>query len=158
MRPTRTDEELKKISRDVSYEIVMMQGAAAAFCGVSVSEHVLKNLALEGFLLHLRNLRDFFYSKTAKPDDVLAADFFEDPHKWQSVRPPLATVVEEKRDRLNRQLAHLSYSRLSFQKSWGNIGEMLSEVMKTVSAFLRSLPQEKASWFRRWYDGASILT
>ncbi len=158
MRPTRTEEELDKISAAVSYEIVMLRGAAAAFSGIAVSQHVLNNLALEGFLLHLRSLRDFFYGKSTNPDDVLAADFFQELNKWQTVRPPLAVVIDEKRDRLNKQLAHLSYARLSYQKSWGDINQMALEVVKTTEVFLQFLPQEKATWFRRWYDGASVLS
>lgn len=147
----RAEEELEGISRDIAYEISMMLGALATFRGNAVSVHVLKNLAIEGFLLHLRNLRDLFYRSRLKSDDVRASDFFSDPGKWESIRPPLASVIKEKSGRLNRQLAHLSYSRLRLQKSWGNLDAMAAEMIKVADTFLQSLPQERRRWFQNFW-------
>jgi len=46
------------------------------------------NFALiEGFVLHLRNLIDFFYPVTLRKTDVAAEDFFTDSAEWERVRP-----------------------------------------------------------------------
>ena len=156
LRPKRDDAELERIASDIAYEVSMMLGALAAFSGQQVSEHVWKNLAMEGFLLHLRNLRDFFYStsESSKPDDVLAEDYVS---SWDTDRPPLAQVIAEKRERLNRQLAHLSYSRLRFQKSWGNLDEMRGEIMKTANSFLEVLPEDKRDWHLKFWQSHMYL-
>jgi hypothetical protein len=63
---------------------------------------------LESFAIHLRNLTDFFYDQEPQPDDVVAADFYDDPGKWNtSISLTLATA----QTRANKEVSHLTLRR-----------------------------------------------
>jgi hypothetical protein len=94
-----TAEELSKALDDVYYEIWQLAFLAA----LSASEPWLNNAILESRLLHVRNLLHFFEGSLRRKDDVLATDYGF---------PASAIAVEALyRERLNKDLTHLTYSR-----------------------------------------------
>ena len=73
------------------------------------------NLALEGALLHARNLRDFFTGTNRNDDDDIAArDFLGIQPRWRLTKLRSLAV----RTRLNKKLAHPTYSRSRYTGSW----------------------------------------
>jgi hypothetical protein len=81
-RQKRTPEELEKAARHVSYEIEMLGFSAEHLGGCHSSPMCTptgneKNMALESFLLHFRNVRAFLCPSLQRltDDDVLASDF-----------------------------------------------------------------------------------
>jgi len=100
------------------------------------------NMALETFLLHARNLREFFYNDNKRYDtDARAWDFLEEKNLWQKLRPAEMESMIEIRERAGKELAHLSYKRIYGtppEKSW-NTGETLSDLLKVVGIFLEHL-------------------
>lgn len=101
---------------------------------------------VEVFLLHARNLRDFFGRRRVdlkwfEETDVLAEDFFDDASKW--VRPALPYLCAE-RERLNRALSHISYDRLTYNAVGGrwDYSSIDSELNDARSAFLTSVGAE----------------
>lgn len=94
-----TAEGLTKALDDVHYEIQQL-----AFMTVrESSEIVINNAIVESRLLHVRNLLDFFEHSPRSDDDVLATHYGF---------PAAAIAIEEVyRGRLNKDLAHLTYSR-----------------------------------------------
>jgi hypothetical protein len=72
---------------------------------------------LEAFCVHARNLIHFLHPNTAKDDDVLAQDFFDDLILWKKKRGALPELLKKARERVNVEVAHLSYERL------GRLGE-----------------------------------
>lgn len=100
------------------------------------------NMALETFLLHARNLKEFFYNDNKRYDtDARAWDFLEDKNLWQKLRPAEMGSMIQIRKRAGKELAHLSYKRIYGtppEKNW-NIGEILSELLKVVDIFLDHL-------------------
>lgn len=129
-------------------EFNMIQDAANVVSRAHGTNGLLENIALESFLLHIRQVRDFFYGvrKNKWPDDTFASDYASN---WESVQPDLPRVIKEHEERLDRQLAHLSYARLRYkgkEKEWP-VDEMATAMAEVVRVFLRSLPQDRAAWF-----------
>lgn len=84
-------------------------------------DRLVCNTLLECFLLHARNLYDFFISEPQR-DDVSALQFFDDPATWNTLKPHLCPYLRSERQRLQGMLAHVTYRRLTYeeqgQKSW----------------------------------------
>ena len=153
MRSARTDEELKETAEGpIVYEVDMLQECARVLS--RPLNQLTQNMALESFLVHVRNLREFLYDAGTNPDDVVAGDFFPGPGQWEGIRPPMPKVIEENRYRLNKSLAHISYSRLKYKgptKEWPS-QQIASELLAVVRVFLRNLPQNRSAWFSRLGD------
>ena len=150
MRTQRTAKELEGMAEHVGYEIQLLRWAVGRLS--QGPERILVNVAIECFLLHLRNLRDFFYAANPRDDDAVASDYFDDPTTWESSRPELASVIAVEKERIHRALVHLSYSRLGYvgdAKGW-KVGEMTAAIDKTFMAFLQKLPTEREAWFKRF--------
>jgi hypothetical protein len=108
------------------------------------------NAWLECFLLHARNLYDFFIEDPRWPDDVSALHFFDNPAVWQQARVNLCPYICKEKSRLQGLLAHLTYRRLDYeqaqQKNW-DCGQMLSEMNEAWQEFISALPPDRQRWF-----------
>jgi len=93
------------------------------------------NMAIESFLLHVRSISDFLCPPSnLKDDDVIASDFVG---SWRCP-PPLP---ENDRLRINKRLAHVSYSRGALPAEW-SVDLILERVSTPYSLFLNALPHE----------------
>src|SRR5713226_2336748 len=99
MPHTPISDEMTKALDDVFYEIEQLVFTAI----VSTSDDGLNNAVVESRLLHVRGLLDFFEHTSREKDNVLASDY------GFPVSPLPVTHVY--RERLNKDLAHLTYSR-----------------------------------------------
>jgi hypothetical protein len=108
-----------------------------------------KNMALESFLLHFRNLRAFLCPslQTLGGDDVLASDFLG-LYDGSDVGDPDQLKVDKVR--LDKMLAHLTYSRPDYIEG-GNHGwdssVMLILIFSELQKFLVRLSEEQRAWF-----------
>jgi hypothetical protein len=103
---------------------------------------------LEPFLLHARNIREFLYQDSALKDDVLAVHFFDKPNDWTARRPAIGEYLKSLRERLNKALAHVSYTRRNYRNDDGwNVGQIKRELEGPWNAFIDALPAEKRQWF-----------
>jgi hypothetical protein len=109
----------------------------------------LRNMAIECFLLHFRNLRNFFYpSRDAWTnsfyfDDQIAHDFWSG---WDAVEDDWSECSPDERNRLNKLLSHLSYSRRGLDHKWP-IQEMSRAIRNALAQFLAALPDDRRTWF-----------
>jgi hypothetical protein len=92
---------------------------------------------LESFAIHLRGLIDFFHTnpKDAKPDDVIAADFFDLPSGWNP-RVPSASLSAA-RERANKEIGHITYKRKSGMdptKPWP-VSDLFNEIVPIARQF-----------------------
>jgi hypothetical protein len=90
---------------------------------------------LESLLVHVRILLDFFAPrpKSTRNDDIIAADFFVgqwDVPRWSVPLSPL-------RDRIDKQLAHLTYSR-KVGESW-DVRQLVSLFEEPLKRFLSTV-------------------
>ncbi len=70
-----------------------------------------RNIFIEGFGLHLRNIIDFLFLAKPRPTDVVAADFLPE-RMWETLKPAVSASLSVARDQANREMAHLSTIRI----------------------------------------------
>ena len=108
-----------------------------------------KRLIAEAFILHFRNLIDFFHVEANGKDDIVATDFTA-PGMWNPARPPWFSA---ERTRCHKLMAHLTYSRIVLKDesrmTW-NFERMAAHVEATWAAFLAAVPSERRGWFQGW--------
>ena len=152
-RIRRDDSGLRTAASHVGYEIRMLVFTGELLPRSHSSPMELeeddKNMALESFLLHFRNLRAFLCpeQELLKPDDVIASDFLNAERACNLADPgPLSAD----RVRINKMLTHLSYGRAEFIRDgkhvWDVVG-MLKLMLGQVSAFLERLPPARRDLF-----------
>jgi hypothetical protein len=84
----------------------------------------LKNVLIEGSVVHLRNIIEFLYPVRPQSTDVVAADFFP-PGDWNKIRPAISSSLEDARIRANKEIAHLTTDRMAGTppaKNWDFVG------------------------------------
>ena len=143
----RPDSELQAAAVHLNYEIDMMTRVFQALTTRGqATPQWLTNALLESFVIHFRSLSDVFYpGNNCKVDDVLAGDFFDDPTSWDNLRPTLSEEFVTARGRVNKEIAHLTYARLSVleeAKAW-NITSLGEEMARVISAFSSAAPAQR---------------
>jgi len=156
LRPTRTKAELEDAAGHVVHEMRMLFLITDNYQALaSPSEDWIDDMALESFLVHYRNIRDFLFPtssikhlspryKKIALDTVLALDF--NPQGWHYEAKDWREVVGNERERLNKRLSHLSYSRSRYDPQWP-LEEMREALASEFNRFLESLPSDKRSLF-----------
>ena len=142
-RRKRTQEELRKASDHLHYEVWMFTSLASGLASGITGESVINNALLESFTIHARVLLDFLYAEP-RYDDVIAEDFFASPELWREARPPKSDNVKTVHKRVGKEIAHLTYARQDVTpetKGWG-FSEIVQAVQPVVDAFLGAVPQE----------------
>ena len=139
-RKVRGPAALKSAAATIVYEFQMLLvGHQVMRSGPTPEEN---NLALEAFLVHARNLLEFF-ATSGYPDSILAKDFV-------SQMPRIAMpYLRSNRKRLHRRLAHPSYSRPRLGRGW-ELDRLVWEVGTAMGAFLERLEEERPgrlAWF-----------
>jgi len=99
------DQELTKYSGEhLLYEFRMFWWLTGA---VSYMDGYMRDALLEAWLVHLRNLINFFCSKGSQ-DDVIAAHFFDNPNAWSK---PESDTLDKALYRANKELSHITAKR-----------------------------------------------
>ena len=151
-RKPRTTEELSHLASkngSLFYELAMMLEAEKLWNRAKQQRDSTYNMAIECFLLHFRNLRDFLYPSPGAWtnqfyfDDVIANDFWSE---WRSVYEDWTECSADEKSRIDKLLAHLSYSRPSLDHAWP-IPKMSTAIQNALAEFLTSLPDERKEWF-----------
>lgn len=149
-RTVLTDAELIAYSKEhLQYEISMLVGCAHLLGRPFQSDmpevaQIFRNVVVESFAIHVRNVVDFLYPNNVKPTDVLADDFF--PQGMRSPAfPSLSSKLREARERAHKQVSHLTTGRLSGNvpgKAWA-IGDLVKETLKVLTEFARHASPSK---------------
>ena len=151
-RKRHTDEELRAIVPHVQYEIDVFFAAARLLDPDLPEDWKLRSLLIEGFALHARNLFLFFYGDDkARPDDVLAEDFFDSPKAWREARPRFPKPLSVLAVRVAKEVAHLTYARAGVrqeEKGW-NIPQIVELTSLILTRFVNKLPADRCAWFQR---------
>ncbi|MCB9798195.1 hypothetical protein H6758_00535 [Candidatus Nomurabacteria bacterium] len=100
-------------------------------------EEQLRRMKLEAFLVHARNLIDFFEAKSKKNDsDLFAFDFCGiNGLKINSICTSIPDTIKKK---INKHLQHITKDRLSEKVAW-NVGLILNSINKSYSIFLSAI-------------------
>jgi hypothetical protein len=108
---------------------------------------IMRSVLIESFVIHLRNLIDFFYTPRAKEDDVIAADFCPG---WNE---SISNTLKSAKERANKELSHITLGRksgLDPSKPW-DVGALYQEVHEVATRFavkasLAKLSAEVPKW------------
>jgi hypothetical protein len=115
-RPFSDPYLLEYSKHHVWYEVAMFFGivdmvSRQVICARSEEEaKILNSSLIEAFAVHFRNVLDFLYNDHPRPTDVVAADFCASD-SWKDARPPLSQFLQGHRDRMNKQIGHLTTER-----------------------------------------------
>lgn len=109
----QTPSILRKASAVVWYEVGMLRSAAQVLSSPLFGEGVATNAFLESFTVHARALVGFFFGGKRKPEDMKAFDFFDSPSQWARLRREMPAALKTVQTRVAKEVAHLSYARLS---------------------------------------------
>lgn len=118
---------------------------------------------LEAFLVHARNLQEFLYGEVdAKPSDVAATDFFEDPSIWTSGRPRPSSLLNLNggtlRHLINKHVAHLTWDRVDDplpDEAWDQVEEIAQELYTAMMCFRRLAEPTVVFDWTRWKPTSS---
>lgn len=141
---------IKRAIGDIKYEIGMFRFTADYLSNPNLPQ-LTKNVLIESFAIHARNLFFFFYtdSKTRKKDDVLAQDFAINKKEFRTHRTK-KTLLNYIPKRVAKQIAHLTYHRAVYNKKtkpWKH-HDIRIKIDKTIDTFINSLSDEQKIWFR----------
>lgn len=140
------EEKTEKVAPNIKYEFDMLEWSYIKVTNSNKkgNEH---NSYIECFLLHVRNLIDFFVEPNhSQSDDVLAQHFFENPSIWIEKEMNICSFVQSERSEINKTLAHLTYKRTT-QKQW-NLVKLHNELQDAKSEFLALLTDKQKKWFK----------
>jgi hypothetical protein len=133
--------DLVAASEHLHYEMMMLIGTARGLASGVAGESVLNNALLESFTLHARALLAFLYADKPRPDDVVAEDFVSD---WVSKRPPETAPLARVHFRVGKEIAHLTYERLSVTeeaRQWRFV-EVAEEMQRVLNVFVQLTPDD----------------
>jgi len=132
MRKKLSRLELKECSTHLAYEYDMFRETFALISGGSLRmlSTIVRNSLLESYLLHARNLDDFF---ACKENNYLMRSHYIS----EEISKPLN---KDQRKKINNKISHLTTIRVHGE---GNeIGDIYKAVNDAMAAFLSLCPQE----------------
>lgn len=141
------EKVLQRVAGDVAYEINMVKFTARKMTELSLEN----NAALESFLLHVRNLQEFFHKDpnnlaNYERDLIVAENYLQDIPKWRGDRPRMEHI-HEMETKIHQHLAHISSGRAEQGKINWEVGRILTEILNVWDFFLSKLSVAKKDWF-----------
>ena len=91
----------------------------------------MASVLIESFVIHLRNLIDFFYTPRVKEDDAIASDFCPG---WNET---ISSTLKAAKERANKEVNHLTLERKSGfdpNKPW-DVAGLFQEVSAVATTF-----------------------
>jgi len=146
-RAVQSSAELKAASDHLFYEVQMFRATAFALASGLFPGGPFHDALLESFIVHGRNLIHVLYPERAQASDVLADDYFDNPSVWFQARGDLPPALVPVRARANKEVAHLTYDRLSVQpeqKGWAFL-EIAAAVEAKLKLFIDLVDASKLS-------------
>ena len=147
----KAKEKLENISHHLWYEFTMFL-ALTQELSKGYPPGTKNNALIESFALHVRNLIDFLYIENPSSDDVYAGDYFPYKEDWVKIRPQITTFLKKVKKRTNKEVSHLTYSRLKVgqeEKKWDFV-TILQEMGGAFDVFVEKVDEELLS--PEWID------
>ncbi len=151
MNSSRDAAQLERAASAVAHELVMVKHCLEILNDPARADLAIYPLALEAFLVHLRNVIYFFFADEPREDDIVAGDFFDGAEQWLKYRPP-AQLLLGVRDDIERLVGPLTYWRITAhaeeasERSADLRDQFAAELRETIRAFLQGLPMERSRW------------
>ncbi len=145
---------MKNAIGHVNYELQVIHDAVTVMTRAFIDgETATWRLALDGFLIHARNLLDYFYSpRSVQISDMLAEDWFSDRRHWNRACPNLTPELRKDRDAINKLVAHLTYNRRSYavekeQWKW-HVTRLHNHLLDCAETMEKALPPNRRDWLK----------
>jgi hypothetical protein len=143
----RSREQLRQWAHEhLVYEAAMLAHSVEKVADSRLS-NTDRNAFVESFAIHVRCLREFLWGERGEhPQDAFASDFCA-PGVWANARPGLPAAIraiEGKRNRIGREIVHLTYHRLDIEaetKDW-DMGELRRVIADALSRFAEAAEPE----------------
>lgn len=136
-----TDQELTAYSEEhLFHELQMFWWLAR---DIRTDDANQRNALVESFAIHLRNLIYFFYHDRCRRDDVIAADFFDNPDEWK--RPEKSHQIKEALNRASKEVSHMTTERKDASdptKPW-ELATLYSEIQPVAKDFANCASKTK---------------
>jgi hypothetical protein len=146
-RQLRSQQELQEASKHLDYEVQMFFDSVdrLTYAGYQQSDHVLYNGLLTAFTIYTRSLLDFFYASNPRSDDMVAADYYDDPAFWEANRPKVTSLLEKTRAKVGKLSAHLTYTRESTPESerWWIWRDVRTDMQAVITKFVETVPTSR---------------
>jgi hypothetical protein len=167
--PISQPHRLQRYSDEhLDYEVKMFFTAVIALTDRRYDRaEFLRNIFVEAFASHLRNLIAFLYPDRypAHRDDVVAHHFLPAPAAyavWLNVRPALPASLRRAKVRADKELAHLTTRRIAgkrAQKVWP-VNSIVSDLCPVLRTFVDAADPSRLGpvatvTIRRLSDGAA---
>ncbi len=140
-----SDAELLDYSKEhLRYEIWMFFTSGIELARIHFSESdalsvFYKNVLVESFANHLRNLLLFIYPYSPGEDDVVSNYYFLDPIvEWKQKRPRETETLRNARARASQEISHLTVFRrdpTDESKKWP-VAELMNEIKAILKVFV----------------------
>lgn len=129
---------LKEKEMILRYEIWMFRNICKCFSNWNLVSQFQKNLLVEALAIHTRILVDFFYFNKMNKNDIVAQEFLPKNKNWARLRPSITRILENAKEKANKQLAHLSRWRVKLEKEgkkpWYH-NKIWRDIEKLIKAF-----------------------
>jgi hypothetical protein len=147
-RKQRTPEVLCSASGHLYYEFNMFFSLGQTMMSGVLGKGPLHDAVLESLTVHARALLDFLYAtEKPRPDDVIAEDYFDEPSRWREIRPQMTATLTMARERVGKEVAHLTYARLEGtpeDKQWP-VAQIAEDINIALAAFLEHVSKDRLS-------------
>ena len=136
------DRDPERAARHVAYELGMIR---TIFEAISPDDPILA-VNLEGFLLHARNLIEFFFDG-AVTRGILPKDFGAPAARDKD------DEMKELRDEISQLVSHLTWERVTVHElrgqdwSYDRLSSIYEGIRSKAQAFFSAIPGEGHEWF-----------
>ncbi len=147
MAQEQSFDKLQQASEFLAYEIWMFYSIADIFIKqLPIADNIIKNALIESFVIHLRNLIDFFYNDKPKSDDITVINFVN-----ANCIPEITEKIKLARKRAHKEVAHLTLKRTfkSEDKQW-DIIDLKKEFKLLIDIFVKNMNNSLITG--RWYE------
>lgn len=144
-----TPEQREAIRSDVRHEWRMVQQLNQVliddFWGDFRAEWCVRTALLDSFLMHARNLHDFFLQAPRRKGDVAARHLLPPEHAdWH---PTGLDSLSASIDLINKRFSHITYGRTDGDVSWYANG-LREEIDSAFAQFIELLPESSREFWQ----------
>jgi len=147
---TLSAAELRQYSEEhLHYELSMLLETGRLLSAIQQGSiqvsQVEKSAYIESFCIHARNLIAFLYpTGRGDKDHVKAEHYFANPMNWKTTRPKISNKLSDARDRVSKEIGHLTTSRESIpaKKRWP-VTTILRELKTVFEKFVECCDSSK---------------
>jgi hypothetical protein len=144
--PLTPTELLNYSEQHLYHEITMLWKLADKFKQNPNGVGITATALLESYVIHLRNLIEFFYRRRAElkdyqKTDVVAEDFFDDAVNCST--PQMSAEMKTAQNRANKEVNHLTAGRQIGKGEDWKVVQLFEEIKAVATGFARRASRAK---------------